>query len=33
MTDAELDAAASDLLAHLHPLGPHVRSEQRLLRP
>lgn len=33
MTDGELDAAAEDLRAHLHRLGPHVRSEQRLLRP
>ncbi|MGA8045946.1 MAG: phenylalanine--tRNA ligase beta subunit-related protein [Dermatophilaceae bacterium] len=32
MTDAELDATAADLLAHLRRLGPNVRSEQQLLR-
>jgi DNA/RNA-binding domain of Phe-tRNA-synthetase-like protein len=31
MTDAELEAAGAALLAQLHRLGPHVRSEQRVL--
>ena len=32
MTDAELEAAAEDLLTHVRRVGPAVRSEQRLLR-
>ncbi|KAB7745314.1 hypothetical protein GA707_05095 [Nostocoides sp. F2B08] len=32
MTDADLEATAADLIAHLRRLGPTVRSEQRLLR-
>jgi DNA/RNA-binding domain of Phe-tRNA-synthetase-like protein len=31
LTDAELHATADDLVAHLSPLGPDVRSAQRLL--
>lgn len=32
LTDAELDAAAEELAAHLVRLGDHVRVERRLLR-
>ena len=32
MTDAELDAAGDDLVAHLSRLGTDVRAERRLLR-
>jgi DNA/RNA-binding domain of Phe-tRNA-synthetase-like protein len=33
LTDEALDAAADDLLGHLAPLGPNVRSARRLIRP